>query len=231
MEVRGLRSGLHHRGKCNLCEKEVDQFVASCRLLLKNIGSCISFPQKRKSSEMESSENWHSKGVLFLFYGMGFYGTGLGIMIYGTFMGKTITGPHYLWPFSTVGMRLLLAISRRTAEMIGRTQKMKKMHVHHEKFWECGTSTRQVRSSSNLYRLLWSHSSIGCVFGWIFKKIVWGVIMEERWAWFPQFMVNYRVMAPHGFDSLPLSFFVTAFYNLVKRWKYAGGCCPDKLEE
>ena len=27
-EVRGLRSGLHHRGKCNLCEKEVDQFEA-----------------------------------------------------------------------------------------------------------------------------------------------------------------------------------------------------------
>ena len=43
----------------------------SCRLLLKNIGSCISFPQKRKSSEMESSENWHSKGVLFLVCGMG----------------------------------------------------------------------------------------------------------------------------------------------------------------
>ena len=44
----------------------------SCRLLPKNIGSCISFPQKRKSSEMESSENWHSKGVLFfgLWYGL-----------------------------------------------------------------------------------------------------------------------------------------------------------------
>ena len=27
-EVRGLRSGLHHRWKCNLCEKEVDQFEA-----------------------------------------------------------------------------------------------------------------------------------------------------------------------------------------------------------
>ena len=37
------------------------------------------------------------------------------------------------------------------------------------------------------------------------------------------------------FDSLPLSFFVTAFSNLVKRWKYvvdsAGDYCPDKLEE
>ena len=36
------------------------------------------------------------------------------------------------------------------------------------------------------------------------------------------------------FDSLPLSFLVTAFSNLVK-WKYvvdsAGDYCPDKLEE
>ena len=36
-------------------------------------------------------------------------------------------------------------------------------------------------------------------------------------------------------DSLPLSFFATAFSNLVKRWKYvvdsAGDYCPDKLEE
>ena len=37
------------------------------------------------------------------------------------------------------------------------------------------------------------------------------------------------------FDSLPLSFYVTAFSNLVKRWKYVvdsvGHYCPDKLEE
>ena len=37
------------------------------------------------------------------------------------------------------------------------------------------------------------------------------------------------------FDSLLLSFSVTAFSNLVKRWKYvvdsAGDYCPDKLEE
>ena len=37
------------------------------------------------------------------------------------------------------------------------------------------------------------------------------------------------------FDSLPLSFFETAFSNLVKRWKYVvestGDYCPDKLEE
>ena len=67
-------------------------------------------------------------------------------------------------------MRLLLAISRWTAEMIGRTQKIEKMHVRHEKLWKCGTSTRQVRSSSNLYHLLRSRSSIDYIFGWIFKK-------------------------------------------------------------
>ena len=37
------------------------------------------------------------------------------------------------------------------------------------------------------------------------------------------------------FGSFPLSFFVTGFSNLAKRWKYvvdsAGGYCPDKLGE
>ena len=36
-------------------------------------------------------------------------------------------------------------------------------------------------------------------------------------------------------DALHLSFFITTFFSLVKRWKYvvesAGSCCPDKLEE
>ena len=94
-------------------------------------------------------------------------------------------GPITLWPLSTVGMRLLFAVSRRTAEMIGRMQKIEKMHVRHEKLWECGTSTRHVRSSSNLFHLLRSRSSIDCVFGWVFTKTMWGVIIEETLSLIP----------------------------------------------
>ena len=55
--------------------------------------------------------------------------------------------------------------------------------------------------------------------------------MEERWAWFARFKSAIKTFL----DSFSLSFFVTAFFNLVKRWKYvadsAGDYRPDKLEE
>ena len=140
-----------------------------------------------------------------------------------------------LWPFSTIGMRLLLAISRWTAEIMRRTQKIEKMHVRHERLWECGTSTKQIRSS-NLYHLLRNRSAIDCVFCWIFKKNCLGSYYGRTLSLIPAVYgtsARFKSAIKTFFDSLPLSFFVTFFSKTVKRWKYvadfAGDYCPNKL--
>ena len=75
----------------------------------------------------------------------------------------------------------------------------------------------QVRSSSNLYHLLRRLNYIDCVFGWILKKSFeeYGRTLSLIPAVYGT-SVRFKCAIKTFFDSFPLSFFVTAFANLVK---------------